>query len=87
LPRLAALAGPRVWHRQWRSRALTGRRVRQLRRQQCRRVQSQVRESGIDVRLHELAIVRASLEAAFMELTGDSVEYHAAVPVGAAGGV
>jgi ABC-2 type transport system ATP-binding protein len=45
------------------------------------------------VRLHELAVVRASLEAAFMELTGDSVEYHAAVPggraapaVGAAGG-
>jgi ABC-2 type transport system ATP-binding protein len=39
-----------------------------------------------DIRLHELAIVRASLETAFMELTGDSVEYHAAVPVGAAGG-
>jgi ABC-2 type transport system ATP-binding protein len=39
------------------------------------------------VRLHELAIVRASLEAAFMELTGDSVEYHAAVPAGAVGGV
>jgi ABC-2 type transport system ATP-binding protein len=38
------------------------------------------------VRLHELAVVRASLEAAFMELTGDSVEYHAAVPVGATGG-
>jgi ABC-2 type transport system ATP-binding protein len=38
------------------------------------------------VRLHELAVVRASLETAFMELTGDSVEYHAAVPVGAAGG-
>jgi ABC-2 type transport system ATP-binding protein len=38
------------------------------------------------VRLHELAVVRASLEAAFMELTGDSVEYHAAVPVGAVGG-
>ncbi|MBV9446804.1 MAG: ATP-binding cassette domain-containing protein [Streptosporangiaceae bacterium] len=32
------------------------------------------------VRLHELTVVRASLEAAFMELTGDSVEYHAAVP-------
>jgi hypothetical protein len=27
------------------------------------------------VRLHELAVVRASLEAAFMELTADSVEY------------
>jgi ABC-2 type transport system ATP-binding protein len=39
------------------------------------------------VRLHELAVVRASLEAAFMELTGDSVEYHAAVPAGASGGV
>jgi ABC-2 type transport system ATP-binding protein len=38
------------------------------------------------VRLHELALVRASLEAAFMELTGDSVEYHAAIPVGATGG-
>jgi ABC-2 type transport system ATP-binding protein len=38
------------------------------------------------VRLHELAVMRASLEAAFMELTGDSVEYHAAVPVGATGG-
>jgi ABC-2 type transport system ATP-binding protein len=37
------------------------------------------------VRLHELSVVRASLEAAFMELTGDSVEYHAAVPV--AGGI
>jgi ABC-2 type transport system ATP-binding protein len=38
------------------------------------------------VRLHELAVVRASLEAAFMELTGDSVEYHAAMPVAAASG-
>jgi ABC-2 type transport system ATP-binding protein len=38
------------------------------------------------VRLHELAVVRASLETAFMELTGDSVEYHAAVPVSAVGG-
>ncbi|MGH3175394.1 MAG: hypothetical protein ACRDPF_16210, partial [Streptosporangiaceae bacterium] len=27
------------------------------------------------VRLHELTVVRASLEAAFMELTADSVEY------------
>jgi ABC-2 type transport system ATP-binding protein len=32
------------------------------------------------VRLHELTVVRASLEAAFMELTEDSVEYHAEVP-------
>jgi ABC-2 type transport system ATP-binding protein len=32
------------------------------------------------MRLHELTVVGASLEAAFMELTGDSVEYHAAVP-------
>jgi ABC-2 type transport system ATP-binding protein len=38
-------------------------------------------ESGI--RLHELTTVRASLEEAFMELTGDSVEYRA--EVGAAG--
>jgi ABC-2 type transport system ATP-binding protein len=27
------------------------------------------------VRLHELTVARASLEAAFMELTADSVEY------------
>jgi ABC-2 type transport system ATP-binding protein len=32
------------------------------------------------VRLHELTPTRASLEAAFMELTADSVEYHAGVP-------
>jgi ABC-2 type transport system ATP-binding protein len=32
------------------------------------------------LRLHELATVRASLEEAFMELTADSVEYHAGVP-------
>lgn len=31
------------------------------------------------IRLHELASVRASLEEAFMELTADSVEYHASV--------
>ncbi len=30
------------------------------------------------VRMHELTVVRASLEAAFMELTADSVEYRAA---------
>jgi ABC-2 type transport system ATP-binding protein len=30
------------------------------------------------VRLHELTVIRASLEAAFMELTADSVEYRAA---------
>jgi ABC-2 type transport system ATP-binding protein len=35
-------------------------------------------DSGI--RLHELSAVQASLEQAFMELTKDSVEYHAAVP-------
>ena len=29
------------------------------------------------VRLHELTVVRASLESAFMELTADSVEYRA----------
>ncbi len=32
------------------------------------------------IRLHELALVRASLEEAFMELTAGSVEYHADVP-------
>ena len=35
-------------------------------------------EQGI--RLHELTMVRASLEEAFMELTAGSVEYHAGVP-------
>jgi ABC-2 type transport system ATP-binding protein len=35
-------------------------------------------EKGI--RLHELAVVRASLEEAFMELTASSVEYRAEVP-------
>ena len=35
-------------------------------------------DSGI--RLHELSVLQASLEQAFMELTKDSVEYHAAVP-------
>jgi len=39
------------------------------------------------IRLHELTVVRASLEAAFMELTGDSVEYHAGVPGGPASAV
>ncbi len=32
------------------------------------------------IRLHELTTVRASLEEAFMELTADSVEYHADAP-------
>ena len=32
-----------------------------------------------DVRLHELATVTASLEAAYLELTGDDVEYRAVV--------
>jgi ABC-2 type transport system ATP-binding protein len=32
------------------------------------------------IRLHELTVVRASLEEAFMELTADSVEYHADPP-------
>jgi ABC-2 type transport system ATP-binding protein len=32
------------------------------------------------IRLHELSALQASLEQAFMELTKDSVEYHAAVP-------
>jgi ABC-2 type transport system ATP-binding protein len=35
-------------------------------------------EEGI--RLHELSVMRASLEEAFMELTASSVEYHAGVP-------
>jgi ABC-2 type transport system ATP-binding protein len=35
--------------------------------------------------LHHLALSRASLEQAFMELTADSVDYHAQVPVGAPG--
>jgi ABC-2 type transport system ATP-binding protein len=39
-------------------------------------------EKGI--RLHELTTVRASLEEAFMELTADSVEYHAGLPAQAA---
>jgi ABC-2 type transport system ATP-binding protein len=39
-------------------------------------------EEGI--RLHELSMLRASLEEAFMELTADSVEYHAGVPVASA---
>jgi ABC-2 type transport system ATP-binding protein len=42
-------------------------------------VASQVGDVAFEhgVRLHELAVVRASLEAAFMELTADSVEYRA----------
>ena len=32
---------------------------------------------GEGIRLHELTMVKASLEEAFMELTADSVEYHA----------
>jgi ABC-2 type transport system ATP-binding protein len=40
-------------------------------------------EAGI--RLHELSMMRASLEEAFMELTSDSVEYHAGVPGAPAG--
>ena len=35
-------------------------------------------ENGI--RLHELAPTQASLEEAFMELTADSVEFHAHAP-------
>jgi ABC-2 type transport system ATP-binding protein len=43
-------------------------------------VASQVGDIAFEhsVRLHELTVVRASLEAAFMELTADSVEYRAA---------
>jgi ABC-2 type transport system ATP-binding protein len=32
------------------------------------------------IRVHELSPIQASLEQAFMELTKDSVEYHAGVP-------
>jgi ABC-2 type transport system ATP-binding protein len=39
-------------------------------------------EQGI--RVHELSVLRASLEEAFMELTADSVEFHAGVPDAAA---
>jgi ABC-2 type transport system ATP-binding protein len=39
-------------------------------------------EQGI--RLHELSLMRASLEEAYMEVTADSVEYHAEVQPGAA---
>jgi ABC-2 type transport system ATP-binding protein len=35
-------------------------------------------EQGI--RVHELSVLRASLEEAFMELTADSVEFHAGIP-------
>jgi ABC-2 type transport system ATP-binding protein len=37
------------------------------------------------IRLHELAPLQASLEQAFMELTKDSVEFHAAVPTPSTG--
>ncbi|GAA2025971.1 ABC transporter ATP-binding protein [Catenulispora yoronensis] len=36
-----------------------------------------------NIRLHELTALQASLEEAFMELTKEAVEYHAAVPAGA----
>jgi ABC-2 type transport system ATP-binding protein len=39
-------------------------------------------EQGI--RLHELSLLRASLEEAYMEVTADSVEYHAEARTGAA---
>jgi ABC-2 type transport system ATP-binding protein len=39
-------------------------------------------EQGI--RLHELTVLRASLEEAYMEVTADSVEYHAEARTGAA---
>ena len=38
------------------------------------------------IALHHLAPARASLEEAFMELTGHSVEYHAGVPAGSGPG-
>ena len=36
------------------------------------------------VALHHLALARASLEEAFMELTADSVEYQAGIPAASA---
>jgi ABC-2 type transport system ATP-binding protein len=39
------------------------------------------------IRIHELAPLQASLEQAFMELTRDSVEFHAAVPASSSAGV
>jgi ABC-2 type transport system ATP-binding protein len=38
------------------------------------------------IALHHLAPARASLEEAFMELTADTVEYHAGVPAGSVAG-
>jgi ABC-2 type transport system ATP-binding protein len=37
------------------------------------------------IRLYELAPLQASLEQDFMELTKDSVEFHAAVSTGSTG--
>ena len=45
---------------------------------------SAISPSTTVIRLHELAPLQASLEQAFMEMTKDSVEYHAAVPGAAA---
>jgi ABC-2 type transport system ATP-binding protein len=47
----------------------------------CARIGDLAAENN--VRLHELSPIRASLEQAFMELTGDSVEYHAGAVAGA----
>ena len=44
-----------------------------------------LRLPGNGVRVHELAPLQASLEEAFMELTRDSVEFHAAVPASTIG--
>jgi ABC-2 type transport system ATP-binding protein len=48
---------------------------------------SQIGDLAFDnqIRVHELSPIQASLEQAFMELTKDSVEYHAAVPAAAKG--
>jgi ABC-2 type transport system ATP-binding protein len=35
---------------------------------------------GENIRLHELTMIKASLEEAFMELTASSVEYHTDLP-------
>jgi ABC-2 type transport system ATP-binding protein len=47
-------------------------------------VSSQVGDLAFEngIRLHELAPAHASLEAAFMELTASSVQFHASVPSG-----
>ena len=40
------------------------------------------RAHELGIRLHGLALKKASLEEAFMEMTRDEVEYHATTPTG-----